>query len=409
MPLRDDPTLAWNLSGCVAYYQPVLAPGPELARYNQMHGGTNMYRAADGTAPTWAPATGWTFAAASSQYLTTSSMVPGTPITMICRFMVDDVANDYSLLNLSAGVNSYTHLQADGTQAGDPVRAHYVDGLGMGGAAASTTSMAANTWHVGAGVWPTTSLRFAYLDGAGKGQEATVCGNFTPTTVLIGKLNLVPWPNYLNGKIASAAIYSRALVDTEIWLIAQQMKYLEQNPDWSCWGRRREWWHLGTAAAAYSQAVAGAQTNTGMLIRGTATAKAGSQTNTGAIVKAIGTSEAGALPPSGGVVRETATSKAGAMANTGALVRGAGKVLAGAWSGDGAMTRLIGKAVAGAWSSSGAIVRAIGKAVAGAWSGAGAVGSPAITVIGMISLTLFSRSLTLTLHTRGVTLTVDQR
>lgn len=110
----------------------------------------------------------------------------------------------------------------------------------------------------------------------------------------------------------------------------------------------------------------------------------------------------------GGVVRGTATSKAGAWSGAGDITRGVGKAAAGAWSGAGAITRGTSRALAGAWSGAGAIARGIGKALAGAWSGAGS-GSGELIIIGMVSLTLHSRSVTLTLHTRGITLTVEDR
>lgn len=67
--------IPWYLAGgvsaanAVAVYKPVGAASLATSYINLANPGT--YNAAPGTAPTFAAATGWTFAAASSQYLTT--------------------------------------------------------------------------------------------------------------------------------------------------------------------------------------------------------------------------------------------------------------------------------------------------------------------------------------------------
>lgn len=78
----------WYLAGgvlaasCVAAYQPKGAVDIAASYVNLANPGT--YNAAPGTAPTFAAATGWTFAAASSQYLTTG-IVPGANWSGIVR------------------------------------------------------------------------------------------------------------------------------------------------------------------------------------------------------------------------------------------------------------------------------------------------------------------------------------
>lgn len=70
-------------TGCVAAYQPKGAASLAASYVNLANPGT--YDAAPGVAPTFDAATGWSFAAAASQYL--NSGVPGTSaLSMLIRF-----------------------------------------------------------------------------------------------------------------------------------------------------------------------------------------------------------------------------------------------------------------------------------------------------------------------------------
>lgn len=76
---------AGGASGAVAVYQPKGAASLAASYVNLANPGT--YDAAPGTAPTHAAATGWTFAAASSQWLTTGYTVSAeSTTTALIRF-----------------------------------------------------------------------------------------------------------------------------------------------------------------------------------------------------------------------------------------------------------------------------------------------------------------------------------
>ncbi len=115
----------WMAAGIMptVVYAPKGATDLASSYVNLVNPGAN--NAAPGTAPTWDTVNGWTFTAASTQYLTTS-IVPGTAWTMICRFSNSSAANsflmgarvdsvtDQFVLSPNAGVNhryGYGNLQ----------------------------------------------------------------------------------------------------------------------------------------------------------------------------------------------------------------------------------------------------------------------------------------------------------
>lgn len=87
--IRHRASTAWYLAGgisasnCIAAYAPKGAASQAASYTNLANPGTN--NAAPGTAPTWDATSGWTFAAASSQYLKTG-ILPQAGYTMIIRF-----------------------------------------------------------------------------------------------------------------------------------------------------------------------------------------------------------------------------------------------------------------------------------------------------------------------------------
>ena len=395
MALSRDTSLWWNMAGIVAAYQPIAAPGPRMARYNQAMGGTNAYRADDGTPPTWAAATGWSFALVSSQYLTTGITIPDTTYSAIARFSDVTVAPG---VNEGYLIGSFLHLDA------------YWGIAPVGFAGDNNVTYAWGKFVAIAPKLATGVLALAglqpYRNGIAEASTVPSGGTTSGKALYIGAVNGSAG-YYLTGKIQALAIYARTLSPAEVMAVSRQMAYCERNPEWNVWDRRRTW-YLPVLAMAYNQAAAGAMANAGALVRGTSTSKAGALTNSGAISRAVAVTEAGVLTGAGGIVRETAASKAGAWSSAGDIARLIATAKSGAMANAGTIARATSKALAGAWSGAGALARAIGKAIAGAWSGSG-TGSGELVTIGLISLTLFSRQVTLTLHTRGVTLTVEDR
>ena len=73
-----------TISGCVAAYQPIGAASLAASYSNLQNPGT--YDAAPGTAPTFLAATGWTFNAATPQYLNTGVVPSSLNWTVIVRY-----------------------------------------------------------------------------------------------------------------------------------------------------------------------------------------------------------------------------------------------------------------------------------------------------------------------------------
>lgn len=221
MPLRSDPTAWFNLPGIMAAYQPIAAPGPLLARYNQAHGGDNRYKAVDGVAPTWAGHTGWSFS--GTQYLTTGLTINTATATILVRFY-----------QTSAGY----YLAVGGTNLEiHPRRTTAVHRIRFTGTNNDISFSGTS------GVFGFSGVT-AYRDGLPIGSSLS--GTLPTTTLYIGSLDAIPTAPY-NGFLRAIVIYNRVLSPTEVWSVSRQMAYCNVNPDWSAWGRRRKWFYAPAA------------------------------------------------------------------------------------------------------------------------------------------------------------------
>jgi hypothetical protein len=158
------------------------------------------------------------FDPASTEYLQIDSATVTTyPFTMAAWYYVTD-ANFRSIMfigDLSSSSN-YHELYVNGT---DTVRAR----TRAGGAneAVTTTTGSLNNWEHACGVWTSATDRAAFLDGGGKGTETT---SRTPTGIdrtSIGRRSDSSPEIPFNGRIAEAAIWSVALSDAEVALLAK--------------------------------------------------------------------------------------------------------------------------------------------------------------------------------------------
>lgn len=237
MPLRRDPALWFNLPGVVAAYQPVAAPGPLLARYNQAHGGSNRYKAVDGTVPTWAAHTGWTFVGASSQYLETGVVVGNNRNwSMFVRFsgITPTINSVFCGAIMIAGGNPRFTLGLEG--AGFPRL------YGNGGYLGTGTQEAAAVM----GMAGTT----AYWNGvAESGSISTEAGDIS-IGIDIGRRRRSDGGHdqYYNGEMQALVISETKFSPAEAWQASRQMAYCHVNPEWSAWGRRRRYYYAPAAA-----------------------------------------------------------------------------------------------------------------------------------------------------------------
>lgn len=232
--VRSD--LWFNLPGVVAAYQPIMAPGPLLARNNigNEKRFAGRFTATVGTAePTWAAHTGWTCLAASTQNYITGVVPSGAGWTL-------------------AGCWSSMSVGNHGGYNGSTTNRFYIgyNLVGYGSANKGLTNLA-----TGVRVLAGTN---AYLNGVLEAATGTTWGAGVGANLYLGGRNMTGYvESYVSGNIRAFAIYARTLSPAEIFAISRQMAYCNQNPDWSAWSRQRKWYY-GQAAgflpawAAYS-------------------------------------------------------------------------------------------------------------------------------------------------------------
>ena len=228
---RPRSTAVWfNLPGVVAAYQPVGAPGSQLARINvaneqRMPG---RYTAAPGVAPDWSARGGWGLDG-STQYLATG-ISPTSRWTFAVAFsnaiwstfctMLGQNGNMFSSRTFISGQSPNVILRNGGTNVSVPE-------VATGVAAASDS---------------------AWLDGLLLGSLGTWSG--TAYDLFVGAMNASGSPTqYFTGNIRSVLIVSGVVSTEAIALMSHQMAWCHANPDWSAWGRRRRYYYAPSAAA----------------------------------------------------------------------------------------------------------------------------------------------------------------
>lgn len=234
-------SLWFNLPGVVAAYQPVRAPGPVLARYNQANGGRNLYKATDGTAPTWRGATGWYFAGASSQFLNTGiTAVNDQTWSMVVRFSGLVTSAAYKVIcGAYNAASPYQGFMLSG----------YWDSNSVLYMNSADVKVSPKITDGGSGVLAVAGLQ-GYRNGIADGSPigAPRAGAFYPIRIGAVGTQTGAQTGYMSGFVQSLAIYRRTLSAAEVWQVSRQMAYCDVNPDWSAWGRRRQWYYLaGTA------------------------------------------------------------------------------------------------------------------------------------------------------------------
>lgn len=232
--MRLKSTDVWhNAPGIICAYQPVDAPDPLLARYNVGSNGSMAGRntAKPGVLPSWRGATGWTFNG-TTQYLTTG-IIPGINSTAIVRFTgasISALAVPFGLASTGAGTLAIVPNYAFGSYwdngAGEKkVLIVYTSGV-LGVAGSSGYANGASVVS-GLGAWTTANTRDIYLGALNNNDTA---GLFFP------------------GAIQSFVVAAFPLSPAHVWQYSRQMAYCEVNPDWSAWGRRRQYFYAPAQA-----------------------------------------------------------------------------------------------------------------------------------------------------------------
>jgi hypothetical protein len=234
MPSYPASSSVWyNLPGIVAAYQPVAAPGFLYARINVAHNmrQPNTYSATPGVAPTWAPATGWTFNG-STQYLTTSLIVPNGTWSLLAEYR-----NPTGQIGFICGARTDIFSSKRTIAVGN---SDNLVGFWQNGGYRSVADSALGGSKAVAG-------QIAYKDGAFYNTLDAWSGVGT-ASIYIGALNddgALVFP--FAGSIRAVSLLSRPLSAAEVWQASQQMKYCDANPEWNCWSRKRRYWYAAAA------------------------------------------------------------------------------------------------------------------------------------------------------------------
>lgn len=240
MPLRNDTSLWWQMSGVVAAYQPIAAPGPLWARYNMAHGGSNRYCAVMTGALTWSSRRGW--GGFSISNYVNSGVVPTATSAMLCRF-ADGAGGAWREVCGSAGTLETRFRLAPVSALNTANRSyHFANKNQLGGAA------------VGGGVLGMTPST-GYYNGLADASIASAWSGVT-FPVLIGTWSSggTPQSQAWDGTIQAWMIAQRPLSSAEMWTASRQMAYCDVNPEWSVWSRRRQWYYMpGGFQAAWAR------------------------------------------------------------------------------------------------------------------------------------------------------------
>lgn len=207
---------AWWLSGgiaaanCIAAYTSKGAASlaasydNNAAPHNGLPDGT--YDAAPGVAPTWASGTGWTFAEASGQYLTTGyTVTTGSNISAIVAF-----SNASGLYGQIVGTQTSTAFRIGCRDLG-------ARDYRNGGIVSVGTSTAAGTMAIAGSK--------AYFNGAEEGTITVTVGNAGVLTIAALNNAGTPLPRY-TGNIAALAIYNTALSAAQVAAVSAAMAAL---------------------------------------------------------------------------------------------------------------------------------------------------------------------------------------
>ena len=163
----------------------------------------------------------------TNQYLSCAAPITGLvyPYTFACHFKPDNITDFGVMVQISPANGAYWGLLNAGSIAGDPVIANHSQQSAAGGGARSTAGYTANDFFHACGIFESTSLKKAYLNGANEGTNTVAITNETAATeLLIGaRRNNGAVGTYYGGLIAEVGIWNVALTQPEIASLADGM------------------------------------------------------------------------------------------------------------------------------------------------------------------------------------------
>lgn len=225
--------IPWYLRGgipkanCLAAYQPKNAASYAASKVNRVNPGT--YDLTNGVAyPSWAAATGWTFASASSQYLIiASALATAVPISIICRINLSVIGDYMDFLGFSrTDANNRFVLSGFGALPGDPIIA-YVQNLAVDDFTAKTGTLSAGVSYSCAAVYAANNSRSVYINGGSKISSAVaVTPSGVNRTSIGGAYYAGAMTSFWSGAITACAFYNIALSDAQVLALHNAMAAL---------------------------------------------------------------------------------------------------------------------------------------------------------------------------------------
>jgi len=161
---------------------------------------------------------------ALSEYLyINSGILTAAPISMSCWFRTDADVTVCPMFLGDKDVNSeYFLILAYDVAGGNIVRCVSRNSAGGTiGYADSTTTITQGTWHHLLAVFAATNDRRVYLDGGGKGTDATTVVPAGVDRFAVGTQAQSSMSYYMSGDIAEAALWNTALTDDDATVLAE--------------------------------------------------------------------------------------------------------------------------------------------------------------------------------------------
>lgn len=169
----------------------------------------------------------------TSNYLgVESSLVTGYPFTMAAWFNSNSSTANQAIitLNRSASDADAAGLAINGSTGGDPVQAYYA-ATGPFYFANSSAAYTTNTWQHACGVFSSSTLRTAYLDGGNSGTNTTsATWGTAPGRTSVGVYRSSGVSAGFSGFLAEVCIWTAALDASEVASLAKGVSPLLVRP-----------------------------------------------------------------------------------------------------------------------------------------------------------------------------------
>ena len=163
----------------------------------------------------------WNFNGSTDYLAAPAAPVTAAPLTIACWFRkTAGASSDHELIGISQPGTDHTFILSAGDGGLSVLYAAAYTG-GSWGPATSTALFAANEWNHAAAVFAANDSRFVYLNGGNKGTSTLSVEPLGLNTTSVGYVAIATPTEKFPGDIAEVAIWSAALTDEEIALLAK--------------------------------------------------------------------------------------------------------------------------------------------------------------------------------------------